>query len=301
MNQHRARALGLVIAFTALAIALGDSTRRLSAQDSARPTATEDERANRLGEMQHIVRSFQVVAIDDHGKQLPAIKAQEPLHSWTDPTRHFSDGALWIFKQSGRPVAVIGIELYNRWSLEFVSLSTGLVQAENGQLQWTPRKPGIEFQEIPKAPAPAAGAAERLRQMRDLAKQFTAREHWVTGNGQHYVLRLLPHPIDRYGDAASETLDGALFVFANGTNPEILLLIEARRHGDGPARWSFAAAPLSRAEVALKLGSRDVWTSPSKDSERTFNPENPYYVGYMPRRSPTGDKPRTTGEKAAPR
>jgi hypothetical protein len=47
-------------------------------------------------------------------------------------------------------------------------------------------------------------------------------------------------------------MDGAVFIYVNGTNPEVLLLIEARRRG-GLLNWSYAAAPLARASVTLSL------------------------------------------------
>src|SRR5262249_51518819 len=133
----------------------------------------------------------------------------------------------------------------------------------DGTLRWAPAK-GVEFREIPDAPAPATGEAERLRQMRDLAKRFSAREFYDI-TSQAYTLRLVPHPIDRYADAASGVVDGAIFAFANGTNPEVLLLIEARRRGDGAPSWSYAAAPLSRAQSTLRLGKQDVWSYPVKE------------------------------------
>ena len=238
MSQYPRRGIVFVSVFATLIIitACVTAVRRASGQESLPSQPRADHRAERLEEMKQIAGSFKVVAIDEHGQQTPASLSAEPLHRWTDPTREFDGGALWVWRASGRPVAVIGIELYARWSLEFVSVSTGLVKADDGHVCWTPRKGGVEFREIPEAPAPAADAAERLRQMRDLAKRFSAREHWVNrdGNGQHYALRLLPHPIDRYADPGSGVVDGALFVYAYGTNPESLLLIEARRRGADP-------------------------------------------------------------------
>jgi len=180
---------------------------------------------------------------------------------------------------------VLGIELYQSWSLEFVATSAGRVKAENGSVRWMPRKGGIEFHEIPEAPTPATTEAARLRQIRDLVQRFSAREHWLNpeGHGQHFALRLLSHPIDRYSDPSSGAVDGAIFVFANGTNPEALLMIEARRHGVDPAKWSFAAVPFSHAEVTLKLGSRDIWTAPSKDTGHAAQPDEPYYDTLVPR------------------
>ena len=115
--------------------------------------------------MEQLVRSLKVVAIDDRGKETLASLSEEPLHRWTDPTRDFDGGALWVWRASGRPVAVVGVELYAMWSLEFVSVSTGIVRSDNGLVQWKPQKAGVEFQEIPEAPAPASTEAGRLRQM----------------------------------------------------------------------------------------------------------------------------------------
>jgi len=149
------------------------------------------------------------------------------------------------------------------WSFEFVSLSTGPVEAVDDRLRWTPRKAGVVFRDVPDAPVPATGEAERLRQMKDLLKRFSADEFWNV-TAQAYTLRLLSHPIDRYADPASGLVDGAIFIYANGTNPEVLLLIEARRGAGGATSWSYAAAPLTTAAPTLRLDRKDVWTSPNK-------------------------------------
>jgi hypothetical protein len=298
MNPNLVRGSRLTFAFTALALTPGGPERSAIAQDPAPPAAKKED--DRLKEMEQVVRSFKLVAIDDRGKETPATSSNGPLHRWTDPTRKFKGGALWVWKAEGRPVAVVGAELYASWSLEFVSVSTGLVKANDGRVRWTPRKAGVEFREIPDAPVPAATEAGRFRQMRDLARQFSAGEHWLRneGNLQHYALRLLPHPVDRYSDMASGTVDGGIFVCANGTNPEALLLIEARRTGDGPPKWSFAAAAFSHAAVSIKLGSREVWTSPNRDTEQAAGPDDSYYDVLVPRQSSARDfSPR---EKAEP-
>jgi hypothetical protein len=142
-------------------------------------------------------------------------------------------------------------------------------------VHWAPKAAGVEFREIPGAPAPAAGAAEQLRQMRDLANRFTAREFWHV-TAQHYPLRLLPHPIDRYSDAKSGLIDGAIFIFANATNPEVLLLIEARRRGEGPPTWSYAAETLTTAAPTLMLDRKEVWSSGSKFG---FLSDEAYFFG----------------------
>lgn len=63
--------------------------------------------------------------------------------------------------------------------------------------------------------------------------------------------RLLSQPIDRYQD--SEIADGALFVFANGTNPEIGLFLEATETG-----WMYGLARLSAAQTTILLNDKQI-------------------------------------------
>jgi hypothetical protein len=120
------------------------------------------------------------------------------------------------------------------------------------------------FRQIDDAPAPASTPAERLRQMKELLKLFSTREVYGL-KSQAYALRPLPHPIDRYADLTTGLLDGAIFIYAHGTNPEVLLVIEAQRRGSSAPAWWFAAAPLTRAEPTIRLGQKDVWTHPIKE------------------------------------
>ena len=290
-------------AFVAMLIVLGTTGQRASSQAPDRPDAKVDDRVARLAEMKQIAGTFQATAIDG-GTRTRVALVPEPLHRWTDPTRENSDGALWAWRSSGRPIAIIAIELYPQdktfgtvWALEFTSISTGPIEVEGGEhfdmvyedlpspradgrLRWAPAKGGLEFREIPDAPAPATTEAERLRQMRDLLKRFSAREFYDK-TAQDYALRLLSHPIDRYADAASGLVDGAIFIYANGTNPEVLLVIEARRLGASSPSWFYAAAPLTRAAATIRLGRQDVWTEPSK---KVTSPEDTYFLARRPRR-----------------
>jgi hypothetical protein len=283
MSPHNPHRPALVLLF-----ALSVAAPGAYAQDAGRA----DERDARRDEMARVARAIRVTSIDDQRGETPSVPGAEPIHRWTDPTREFSIGSLWVWRSSGRPVAVVGVELYAMWSLEFVSLSSGPVKAEYDGIRWAPMKPGVTFQPVADSPEPATTETGRLRQMLELARRFSAREHWIGGNGQHYALRLLTHPIDRYADPASGVVDGGLFVYANGTNPEALLLIEARRNGNGPPAWSFAAAPISNAAVTLKVGPRDVWTCPDKRAGRSVGPNDPYYDVLVPRLSPDDGQPR---------
>jgi hypothetical protein len=256
--------------------------------------------------MRDIASSFQAVTIDG-GTRVPVVMARDPLYRWNDPTREFSDGTLWFWRSSGRPIGVVAVELYPQnkafgtiWNLEFTSLSPGPIEVEGGEhfdrvyndlyrprpdgrLRWAPTKGGTEFREIAGAPPPGGTDADRLRQMRDVVKRFSAQEVFQS---QEYSLRLISHPIDRYSDQASGLLDGAIFLYANGTNPELLLMLEARNRRDGPAVWTYAGAPLARAVVTLRLDRQDVWSHKSKDVP---SPQDTYFLARKPRKPPAHD------------
>jgi hypothetical protein len=86
--------------------------------------------------------------------------------------------------------------------------------------------------------------------LRQLAREFTVAERH---RGEPNVLRLLTQPIDRYQDPEAGIEDGAAFVFAYGTNPELVLLLECDRD-----RWQWAVARLSWAELTVERAGREV-------------------------------------------
>jgi hypothetical protein len=84
----------------------------------------------------------------------------------------------------------------------------------------------------------------------------------------------MPKPWLRYGKAGSAVEDGALFAFALGTEPEVALMIEARRSASGERRWEHGLAPLTSFEVKVSWNGTEVWISPwrihSKDPSDVF-------------------------------
>src|SRR4030095_9934951 len=93
---------------------------------------------------------------------------------------------------------------------------------------WSPKTAGVEFRDVPEAPVPAANRASRLRQMKVIADDFTARlPARNVDDANQVVLRLLPTPLYRYDPQKSEKAvpflkDGALFAFVMGTDPEVI-------------------------------------------------------------------------------
>ncbi len=71
--------------------------------------------------------------------------------------------------------------------------------------------------------------------------------------GNFSSLRLMPQPIDRYDDAKQSILDGAAFVFAYGTNPEVALLLECDKDN-----WRYVVARMSWAESVVKFDDKEL-------------------------------------------
>ena len=115
---------------------------------------------------------------------------------------------------------------------EFHSLSeqTDVQATRGGQAAWTSGEPGIAWHSLAGSPAPASSRAGRLVQMRALARSLSAR---ITAE-EATDLRLMPQPLYRYAEKTAGALDGALFVFALATDPELILLVEANA-GEPPA------------------------------------------------------------------
>jgi hypothetical protein len=153
---------------------------------------------------------------------------------------------------------------------ELHSLSMAvLVVDRQAAEQWVPQAAGVDLKPAEGAPAPAGSAPQRLGQMRALARDFSGRS--LSDQGQAWELRLLPQPLYRYESSDPDVLDGALFALVSsaGTDPEIILLLEARRASSGP-QWVFGAARFSDMNLWLKYKGQEVWRS-IRDSENTFN------------------------------
>ena len=150
----------------------------------------------------------------------------EPALRWTNPERETDGGLVFLWLGRGRPEAIscfyrVRFEGRLVEAHEFVSLApVGLTATLRERTVWSPPVPGLEFRPVPGAPRPSTTPAERLRQLRALAREFHVAVDVDTGPTE---LRLLPQPIARFGGedansiahagAASRSPDGALFGF----------------------------------------------------------------------------------------
>jgi hypothetical protein len=193
---------------------------------------------------------------------------KEPVFEWSNPVRSgVQQGVVFLWLRDGRPAALGCVfsqpaQLPGRRVFhEFHALDTEklLVSRPNALNEWNPQA-GLERKELPDAGVPAGTAAARLIQMRRLAQEFTGHEE--DGAGKKWDLRLLPAPLYRYPAARSGVIDGALFTLVStaGTDPEVLLLIEAREV-DGKLRWEYAFGRFSDRSLYVQRKDREIWSS----------------------------------------
>ena len=186
---------------------------------------------------------------------------QTPVLTWTDPENGEIYGAVFVWTDNEVPATIASIykwyRPYTHSTHEFQSLSTKPITGlRAGQGEWRCLKPGVEWKPVPDNPVVGRTAAQRLTRLRLLARQFTLR--MTEKDGSVETLRLLPQPLYRYQPASGDVVDGAIFAFVRGTDPEVILLLEAHREGDEVNTY-YAFARSNFLPTSASLGGQEVW------------------------------------------
>lgn len=258
----------------------GDPPAGATGKPSDDARSREDESAQRLARMVKTAAEYEIVGGNE--LETAAEILREPLLRWSNPLRESDDGALFLWTLDGRPAVAACV--YNVGDTviehELQSLdSRPLRTTRRNMAVWTPARGGVEFKPVPGTPeAPAATPVRRLTQMRNIMREFTAgfgRDQW------RHELRLMPQPLYRYGTGEDELVDGALFAFAEGTDPEILILLEARGTAKDSREWRYAVARMNMSDLDLKHAGEVVWRVAPWD--RRLDPREPYITFAFPR------------------
>jgi hypothetical protein len=219
---------------------------------------------------------YSIAVTSDPKKPLELKK--EPVFEWSNPVREgVQQGVVYVWLREGRP-SVIGCFFSEpegrhkgrKVMHEFHALDTEklIVTRPKGALnEWKPEA-GLERKELPDAPVPGDTPAARLLQMKKLAAEFIGYE--IDGDKKRLELRLLPTPLYRYPTAKTGVIDGALFTLVStaGTDPEVLLLIEAREE-KGKVRWEYACGRYSDRSLYVQRNDKEIW-SLVRDENNTF-------------------------------
>lgn len=210
----------------------------------------------------------------------------------SQPVRGDDIGAVYLWVTANQRPTVIGTTFAYTHEAdvrtivhEFHSLADSPLTATwREKRPWRPASPGLQFQPIAGIPPADDSSRVRQRQVRDLVRRFNANS--IDHQGGRWELRMVSKPIHQFDiEKPDNTLSGALFVYCQGTDPELILAIEAQKQ-DEVFAWHFAAASFTDYGLKLRLDDKEVWTSEPRSASRT----GPHWVESVAKeRLPDGD------------
>lgn len=185
----------------------------------------------------------------------------ESILRWSNPVAGEIYGNVFVWTHQGRPQVIGSIyQWYSPWthgSHEFHSLAVDPLRGRrSNKLVWSTEESGVDWQPVPEAPEGAANASLRLRQARAISRGFQIEK--TDRENVSRQLRLLAQPIYRYGAPESDVVDGMLFVFVQGTDPEVFLMLEARKDGE-KLQWYFALSRMNSVQFVANYQGHEVW------------------------------------------
>lgn len=241
------------------------------------PEKDKEDETRREQTLKNMKRSAaqHTLALSDTPKRTFKFHESALLRS-SNPVSGTRDGATYLWTEAGRPQAILKLYTFGNdlFTHEWLSLSERTFSAERGgKAIWTPAEPGVTFRELPDAPKPAEGAADRLRQMKSLSAKFSSTYTALHLDPKPFELRLLTQPLLRYETTDDTRADGALFGFVQSTAPVALLLMESRRTKEGQ-KWHYAFASMVSGPVTARYDDKEVF-SLEKNYDRS-DPKKPY-------------------------
>src|SRR4051794_38518299 len=276
MNGHINHLRFCLVAAGLLCLVINGLAQERESKESTDTAAEEKARMARAA--RHMEQCVARLASDAE-REIELI--EQPLLTFGDSARANQNGSLWAFGKSGRPLAFLelykGTQRTDRWVHAAMLTGKSLIVMKTplGD-QWRPEKLQIEPIAIAEAPAPEAKEAQRLRQLRELARRFAAHEFWDPDNSR-FELRLLAQPVHRFSDPKGGIQDAAAFVLAHGTNPEVILLAEAIGQDLQTARWHYSLARVGSAEMHVEMNSKEVWKC-GRAAGIVGSPTDPYWL-----------------------
>jgi hypothetical protein len=227
---------------------------------------------------------------------------EQPLMHWQNTVRQQEQGALYMWAKNGRPQVLGSIFTFQNAGKvqcrhELISLADGPISAQlDATSVWSPERAGVKWIACDSVAAPTQSAPRRLTQMRAIARQFSGRLE-ITDR-QTANLSLIPQPLVRYQAPEAGVIDGAVFSMAVVTDPEIFLLVEAKKSGGGPAAWYYAAARSHFQKLELRRERQIVWQAPAvaelantRAGQFPFT-NQPYFVFFPPKPLPAPEELR---------
>ncbi len=189
-----------------------------------------------------------------------------PALKWTNPVSGIEHGLLVLWHEDNRPAVFAQVfklpAPQHLWLHECQSMiGEPLRFTLSGKPVWSPSAANSAFKMLEKVDLPAEKPAARLVQARAIARRFTASEDFRTTEKSapsRFELRLSSQPVYQYTSEKHGVLAGTVFAFVNGTDPEVLLVVEAFHDGQSTG-WRYQLAPMTCWAVAATWDGAPVW------------------------------------------
>jgi hypothetical protein len=251
-------------------------------------------------QMQFLKQRAADLALCKAGDSKAVFALGPPLLRYSNWAGLSSDGATFLWLANARPVAAVSLSIRrpnNAVYRECSSLWASELDCRQGPTSvWSPKRGGLLAQPLNDAPPPAEGEAQRLAQMRQIARRFDVTWHH-SRTDEKTQLRMLTAPIYRFAAEEEGILDGGLFAFVITNDPEMLLLVEAVRKPGEAGRWRYSFARMSSLKEVVRLDDREIWSvanyhqDPTDD--RKTGPYSEQKVStYTPAADGSGSKPQ---------
>ncbi|HVW00987.1 MAG TPA: hypothetical protein VHB77_11630, partial [Planctomycetaceae bacterium] len=144
--------------------------------------------------------------------------------------------------------------------------------------RWTPQA-GITREPLPDSPKVEETFSKRTLQLRSIGRDFSANSK--DPEQRRWELRLLPKPLYRYEKPQGDVIDGALLALVSdaGTDPEVILILEAQRNSVGETAWYYRPIRMSISDLNVDYKGNRVWTSLRDDPEALLsNKDETYFI-----------------------
>lgn len=257
------------------------------ADEPSAQSERESQEANAL--TQAVFENMKCVTAGDQSAALKPIEASKLR--WSNPVvgRVYGNVFLWT-ENTGRPAAIVSIyKVYAPWNsldVECSSLSKVPLRVSfHNELIWSPPATDVKWLKIPSVPAPAPTVRARLIQMRAMLRRFGARvvDSRLDDDSQvERELRPLAQPIYRYASPEAGIIDAGVFVFAVGTDPEAILLLECRTDQQPGKTWYYALVRMNRDGLKVQLDDELVWSAKYLTTAQMGSRENAYRSAPVP-------------------
>ncbi|QDV47478.1 hypothetical protein Enr13x_73870 [Stieleria neptunia] len=249
---------------------------------SADSDAADQETGNEQ-HLEYLVKRQQAYTLERVSDERIAVLQTSPLFRWDNPISGARGGVfLWTIDE--RPVAMTKCHVNDRkqhYVESSVFLSDSLLLKYQDQTIWRPKESALKHVSVERDSSPVQSSVGRLVQMRQLAADFAIEDTWGEGDGEPYQLRLIPRPLYRYASKEAGLLDGAVFAFVQGTNPEAVVIVEAIRRNN-QVQWHCGISRLTGYALTVERNGNVVYKVPKLNHPDHQNSYRHYWEKPIP-------------------